>query len=142
MSRSFKRVMSGRPMEEPTVNLTPLIDVVFVILIMFILVAPLLDLDRIDLADAPVDRTTNYIEVHETSPIAIHVDKDNAIRFNDRKVNSEELIGLLKLAKQQHPGARPQLFHDRRGHFGTYQTVKNALEQAGFETMDVILKPG
>lgn len=142
MRRSFKRTSASRQIEEPAVNLTPLIDVVFVILIMFILVAPLLDLDRIELAEAPAERTANNVEVHETSPIAIHVDKDNSIRFNDQKVSSEQLGNLLKLAKQRHPEARPQLFHDKRAQFGTYQVVKNAVEQAGFETMDVILKPG
>ena len=38
--------------EELHINLTPLIDVVFVLLIMFIVIAPLLELDRIQLASS------------------------------------------------------------------------------------------
>lgn len=52
MTRSRISFSRQPTFEEPTVNLTPLIDVVFVILIMFIVIAPLLDLDRIELAQA------------------------------------------------------------------------------------------
>jgi biopolymer transport protein ExbD len=142
MSRSNKRNLSGRQIEEPTVNLTPLIDVVFVILIMFILVAPLLDLDRIELADAPNERTTANFEVHEKSPVSVHVHRDNTIWLNEKKVNADELIRLLKELKLKYPNAKLQLYQDKRGEFGTYQAVKNAAEQAGFQNMDIVLKPG
>jgi len=129
------------PFEEPTVNLTPLIDVVFVILIMFIVVAPLLELDRVELANGAIDPLDSSISVQENSPIAIHVRQDNSILFNNKVVTIAQLTEQLKKAKKQHPGVRPQLFHDRRGHFGTYQSVKNAAESAGFKQIDVILKP-
>lgn len=127
--------------EEPTVNLTPLIDVVFVILIMFIVIAPLLELDRIELADAPAAMLTAASSVQESSPITIHVHQDNVIWFNNQAVTSKELIGLLKEAKVRYPQARPQIFHDKKAHFGTYQSVKNAAEEAGFSHIDIILKP-
>lgn len=47
-------------LEEPAVNLTPLIDVVFVILIGFIIIAPLLEIDRIDLAEASTVKLPNH----------------------------------------------------------------------------------
>lgn len=127
--------------EEPAINLTPLIDVVFVILIMFILVAPILELDRVDLADAGSAASGSATEVHETSPIAIHVSKTNGITFNNKKVTLAQLPSLLVEARKKYPRARPQLFHDRQAHFGTYQAVKNAAEAAGFKNMDIILKP-
>lgn len=127
--------------EEPAINLTPLIDVVFVILIMFILVAPILELDRVDLADAGLASSGPSTEVHETSPIAIHVSKNNGITLNNKKVGLTQLPALLAEARKKYPKARPQLFHDRQAHFGTYQAVKNAAETAGFKNMDIILKP-
>ncbi len=41
----------------------------------------------------------------------------------------------------RYPRARPQLYHNRNAHFGTYQSVKNATEMAGFTQLDIILKP-
>ena len=77
----------------------------------------------------------------KTSPIAIHVHKDNTVSLNNRKIKMVQLSALLIQAHKKYPNARPQLFHDRKAHFGTYQSVKNAAEDAGFHQMDIILKP-
>jgi biopolymer transport protein ExbD len=141
MSRYSHRNSKKRFFEEPAVNLTPLIDVVFVILIMFILVAPLLELDRIELAKAPNKQESNKIETHENSPINIHVQENNLILLNKEQISINDLNVLLKKMKKNYPKSTPQLFHDKRAYFGTYQLVKNAVEEAGFERMDVILNP-
>lgn len=130
-----------QPVEEPAVNLTPLIDVVFVILIGFILVAPLLEIDRIELAGAPEERSQPSISVQEASPIAIHVRQDNSIQFKGKTVTPSALKMALIDAKKLYPKAQPQLFQDKKAHFGTYQEVKNSLEAAGFEQLDVVLSP-
>lgn len=137
MSRRAR--LKTRHIEEPAVNLTPLIDVVFVILIMFILVAPLLELDQVELANAA--DSDNSTAVHESGPISIHVHRDSTISFNNQRVTMEQLPMLFVKAKQRYPNARPQVFHDHRGQFGVYQGIKNAAESAGFEQIDVILKP-
>lgn len=141
MNRRLARATFQNHVEEPTVNLTPLIDVVFVILIMFILVAPMLEMEQVQLADAPAGEVEGMAEVQQSSPISIHVHHNNAISFNTQPVKLEQLPTLLRQAKKKYPNARPLLFHDKRGHFGTYQAVKNAAEQAGFHQMDVVLKP-
>lgn len=141
MTRRLNRAIARQEAAEPTVNLTPLIDVVFVILIMFIVVAPLLELDRIDLAEAAMDPRDGAITAQETSPVSIHVRKDNTILLNQKTVSIAELRVQLQQAKKRYPNIRPQLFHDKRAQFGTYQSVKNAAEEAGFKQMDIILKP-
>lgn len=127
--------------EEPVVNLTPLIDVVFVILIMFIVIAPLLELDRIELADGPAIALASVQSAQESSPITIHVYRDNTIRYDSKPISLPELKALLIQAKKRFPDAIPQVFHDKSAHFGVYQEVKNGIEEAGFSKMDIILKP-
>lgn len=141
MTRSRISFPRQEAFEEPTVNLTPLIDVVFVILIMFIVIAPLLELDRVELADGPHASLSASSSVQESSPITIHVRQDNTIWFDSREVSKAELTVLLKEAKMRYPQVRPQIFHDKKAHFGTYQDVKNAAEEAGFSHIDIILKP-
>lgn len=140
MRPSF-RWSNNQSIEEPTVNLTPLIDVVFVILIAFIVVAPLLELDRVELASAGEASEEKVTSVQETSPIAIHVRQDNKVLVNGQIVSMNQLVDYLKQSKKRYPKARPQLFHDKKAQFGTYQAVKNAAEAAGFQQMDIILKP-
>jgi biopolymer transport protein ExbD len=128
--------------EEPPMNLTPLIDVVFVVLIMFIIIAPMLELDRIQLASAAQKESKEMSVVQEGSPVTIRVREDDSIWLNGKFVTKDELLTLLKQAKKSYPQKIPQLFHDKKAHFGTYQTVKNAIEMAGFEQLDIILQPG
>ena len=125
------------PMDEGTINLTPLIDVVFVVLIMFIIIAPLIEIDRIALASGkPVKK---HAPMHQ-KPITIHVKADNTIWINHKCIPEQNLGLVLKELFEAYPNQTPQLYHDKCAYFGTYQKVKNALETVGFEQMDVILK--
>ena len=123
---------------EPLINLTPLIDVVFVVLITFMLIAPVLDTDSVDLASSSGGKT----EELQTGPISINVHADNSIWFRGSRITLAQLEAVLKQEKKQHPNAVPQLIHDRQAQFGTYQSIKNTLEAVGFAQMDVVLKPG
>lgn len=139
MNRRIHRIR--QTIEEPVINLTPLIDVVFVILIMFILVAPLLDVDQVDLAYGGHGSDDKAAVIQESGPIRIHVRQDNTVLYNNRLVILDELTFLLQQDKQKYPNARPQVYHDRRAHFGVYQAIKNSAEEAGFEQLDIVLKP-
>lgn len=141
MTRSRLPFARFETVEEPSVNLTPLIDVVFVILIMFIVIAPLLELDRVELAESSLDPHHESISVQESSPVSIHVHKDNSIWIHNRPVTYVELIEQLKIARATYPQATPQVFHDKHAFFGTYQSIKNASEAAGYSQIDIILKP-
>lgn len=142
MIRKRRGHSGGGSIEEPQINLTPLIDVVFVALIMFIIIAPLLELDRIQLATSAQKDSKEMAVIQENSPVSIRVREDNTIWLNGKIVGPDQLLNLLKLAKKNYPNKTPQLFHDKKAHFGTYQTVKNAIELAGFEQLDIILQPG
>ena len=125
--------------EEAEMNLTPLIDVVFIVLIIFIIIAPMLELDRVELASAAL--TKQESSAPQPTALSIYVKHDNTIWYGNTCVNPQELTQLLRQARQRVGTAVPQLFQDKRAAFGTYQTVKNAIEDAGYTQMDVILKP-
>lgn len=126
-----------RELEESQINLTPLIDVVFVILIMFIVVAPILEIDKVELAEGISAQNT----VEKASHLTLHVYEDDTISINQRPVTLKQLALVLDQAHTRFPDERPQLYQDKRATFGTYQEVKNLLTKAGFEELDVILKP-
>lgn len=133
------RKRNRRELEEPSINLTPLIDVVFVVLIMFIVVAPLLEMDQIQLADAgPEPQVTR---VDDRSPIQIQVKSDNTVWYNKQLVTLDVLEMRLREDRPRHPNAHPLLFQDRRAQFGLYQSIKNAAEAAGYDELEVLLNP-
>lgn len=127
------------PDVEEEINITPLIDVVFIVLITFILVAPLFELDRIQLADGAVEVERPMAK--ESNSIILEVRSDDTILLNKKLVAIEQLGQFLFEEKKKNPDVTPQLFQDKKAHFGTYQSVKNAVEGAGFSEMDVLLKP-
>lgn len=129
-------------LEETSINLTPLIDVVFVVLIIFIIIAPMLELDRVELADGSSSKPKEERSSIEASPITIHLHADNTMWISSKQINQQQLLEILKRAKATTPQAVPQLIPDKKAAFGAYQNIKNAAEAAGFEQLDIVLKPG
>jgi biopolymer transport protein ExbD len=127
------------PLEEPVMNLTPLIDVVFAILITFIVIAPLVEIDDVQLAFS----SGKEIEMDRLSkePVIVHVKADGEIVINKQKIAQSELKQVLRKLKESYPDAIPQVYHDKRAAFGTYQTLKNSFESVGYERMDIVLLP-
>ncbi|NGX37057.1 MAG: Biopolymer transport protein ExbD [Chlamydiae bacterium] len=125
--------------DQGSINLTPLIDVVFVVLILFILIAPMLETDKVKLANGPAREGS---AATNPSSLVIHVHEDNTLWINKREIQEQSLRPLLQALHAKNPKLIPQLYQDRGAFFGTYQLVKNAVEEAGFEELDVILEPG
>ncbi len=134
---SIQKLSDG---DTPEVNLTPLIDVVFVVLISFILIAPLLQLEQIDLAPGGV--TTKPLKALDQDRVQISIRCDDAIYLDQSQVSDQQLTHLLKSSRSlRHKNGPPRVFCDKRASFGTYQVVKIALERAGFEEMELVLNP-
>ncbi len=130
------------PHSEPTINLTPLIDVVFVILIVFLVAAPLLELEQISIAQAAPHSAETIKSVQAKSAITVYVRQDDTVWFEDQRRELATLGTILAEARQRYPNTVPQLIQDQKSHFGVYQSVKNAFEVAGFGEVELILRPG
>ncbi|MBB65480.1 MAG: biopolymer transporter ExbD [Waddliaceae bacterium] len=126
---------------EGDVNLTPLIDVVFVVLIMFMIIAPMLELEKIQLAQASKAESEEQAALRKGSAVSIHLDENNSILFNRKEVSLGQLHKLLFLSKERYPHITPQFFPDKHAYFGAYKLVLNALEESGYETVDIVLDP-
>jgi biopolymer transport protein ExbD len=138
-----RKLSNSSPQEipEPLINMTPLIDVVFVLLISFIVIAPLLQVDSVDLASGSPSPRTRPIHFEDANSLQIHVHQDNQIFFNGQPIEIQALFPILVEAKQKNPQLRPQVFHDKKAFFETYQKLKNTIEAAGFQELDMVLSP-
>lgn len=125
--------------EEPIINITPLIDVVFVILIAFIIIAPLLQKEDVELAQA--GHAATQIVAAAPTDLQIRVSKNDSIIIQGKEIPREQVIGILKPLRVRFPGKAPQIFFDRKSSFGTYHFLKDALESSGFQEMEVVLSP-
>lgn len=125
--------------EEASVNLTPLIDIVFVILMAFMIAVPLLRLDAIALAVGSSNKPV--LEKEQLSSIVIKVFIDKSITLNDQTVSLQELKTQLTLLHQQYPQETPLLLQDGDIPFRYYQDIKSTVEASGFHELHIALQP-
>lgn len=123
--------------EEATVNLTPLLDVLFLILVFFILSASFLHLDTISLSSAPPLSSSAASVTHS---IYIYIHKDASIIFDNSPLFSfEELKYHLEHYHKKEPQGTPKLYIDQETPFWVYQKVKTLIESTGFTQLDIVL---
>lgn len=121
--------------EENIVNLTPLIDVLFVVLISFILIAPMLKIDQITLTET----TQELPSLSKKGPIRILLKKDGSLLLNQQKVNFAILE--KKLNDNKNKQIPPQILPDKDLPFYQYQKIKDLVQSCGFTEIDVVLQP-
>jgi biopolymer transport protein ExbD len=86
--------------EEFVLNLTPMIDVVFLLLVFFMVATTFLDPERQLEVDLPVAETGAEPRV-EQDEIVVHVRADGTVIYRDEELDHDELIDVLRGAAQR-----------------------------------------
>ena len=90
----------GRPMAE--INVTPLVDVMLVLLIIFMITAPLMTHKvKVELPEANLDKRDN--QAPPTPPISITVEDNGNLYWNDEPVTKDLLESRLSIEAQKTP---------------------------------------
>lgn len=125
--RRDRRVMSE-------INVTPFVDVMLVLLIIFMVTAPLLkqglevDLPRAKGKELPAEER-----------IAVTIKQNGKIYMNNRKVSLSILKKKLKAISRLNPNV--YLKADRRTSYGTVMRVMGEIKDAGIEKVGLITEP-
>ena len=72
------------------ISLTPLIDVVFILLVFFMLVT---DFAQFSIVTLSVAQDENAVDTEQTSSI-VHISSNGELRFDHREINFSQLTGL------------------------------------------------
>ena len=105
---AFTSNSGGGPMAE--INVTPLVDVMLVLLIIFMITAPLMSHKiRIDLPQA----NPNVQEQNPPEPIDLAVKETGEIFWNDELVTEAMLQAQLRVAAQKNPQPELQIRADK-----------------------------
>ena len=119
------------------INMTPLVDVMLVLLIIFIITVPVLTHSvKIDLPRA--DNTPNEIK---PETVTLSVTADAAIHWNETVVTFEELeLRLLEAAKQD-PQPELHLRGDKTVDYEHVIKVMAAAQRAGVQKLGFVTEP-
>jgi biopolymer transport protein ExbD len=123
---AFTSNSGGGPMAE--INVTPLVDVMLVLLIIFMITAPLMSHKiRIDLPQA----NPNVQEQNPPEPIDLAVKESGEIFWNDELVTEAMLQAQLRVAAQKNPQPELQIRADKDTKYQLIATVMANAKSAG-----------
>ena len=116
-------------------NITPLIDVLLVLLIMFIMSLPMMT-HAVKL-DMPRPNSNPPPETDTIDPIRLDIDWDGAIIWNGTQVQLSALEGYFRVEATKNPQPERHVRPDRRANYDTVAKVlalaqRNGMQRIGF----------
>lgn len=122
------------------INITPLVDVVLVLLLIFMLTAPVLQ-SGIEVA-IPHTRSTAALTEER---MVVTIDKDQNVYLQsggaDRLINVANLATLLKVNQKEAAKKIIYVRADERVPFGAFATVMDAVKSTGITNVSIVTQP-
>jgi biopolymer transport protein ExbD len=129
---SFNDNKQPAPMAD--INVTPMVDVMLVLLVIFILAAPLFTQSiKLDLPSAPATPTPA-----EEKTITVSVDADGKIFWDKTPVTQNELNQRLIVAGKQQPQPQLQLRADKSTRYETIAAIMGAAQANGVNKLGFV----
>lgn len=124
-----------RPLAE--INVTPLVDVMLVLLIIFMVTAPLMsnavNIDLPKVATNPVNQ--------DSQPLTVSVDAQGQVYLQDQKVDLSELVAKLQAIVQDNKDRRIFVRGDKANSYGRIIEVMGTIVQGGFTKAALLSEP-
>ena len=118
------------------INVTPMVDVMLVLLIIFMVSAPLLTVG------VPLDlpQTQAKSLEQDKTPLQLSVDIKGRVFINDTEVAMNELVPKLKAITDARGGLDERIFMraDKKADYGTVARVMGQLSAAGFKRLALV----
>ena len=116
------------------INVTPFVDVMLVLLVIFMVTAPLLTVGvQVDLPKTKAGTITGKDE-----PLAVSVDRDGVIYVQDAEVGLETLAAKLLAISENNPDVRIFIRGDAGIDYGRVMDVMGTINAAGFRKVALI----
>jgi biopolymer transport protein TolR len=118
------------------INITPFVDVVLVLLVMFMVTAPILQSG----IEVTLPKTKTVKEITQQR-LVITIDKDQRVFLGNDAVNINEIPDLLR-AKVHDPQNQSIFIRaDEKVPFGAFATVMDAVKQTGITNVSIVTQP-
>ena len=122
------------PMAE--INVTPMVDVMLVLLIIFMVSAPLLTVG------VPLDLPQTQAKSldQDKNPLTLSVNLKGQVFLNDTEIGLDDLVAKLKAITEARGGLDERIFvrGDRKVDYGTVMKVMGRLSSAGFRRVALV----
>ncbi len=121
-----------KPMSE--INVTPCVDVMLVLLVVFMVAAPLLTVG------IPIDLPNSAAKAlpENTKPLSITIAKDGQLYLQDEAIDLAELVPRLKVIFAGRKDGRIYIHGDRTVDYGVVMKVMGRMNGAGFSRVALV----
>lgn len=126
--KSLSRKGSTRP--KPHMNVTPLVDVVLVLLIIFMVVIPAME--KAAQVDVPSILNVDEGSRHRVEPYTLSVVRDGRLFFENEELPAVGFEDRLRVAHAADPARKLVLRADVRGRWQDVRRVFRAVQDVGF----------
>ena len=121
-----------RPMAE--INVTPFVDVMLVLLVVFMVTAPLLTVGvKVDLPSAEA----NVIQ-GDDEPLTVSINSSGEIFLQESPILLEELVPKLRAITGENPDTRIFVRGDKEISYGLVMGIMSSINSAGFNKVALI----
>lgn len=128
---------SRRESEDPSIDLTSLIDVVFLLLIFFMVTTRFIDGANLSVKLPSASQAARSIH---NSPIVVAVDAHNRFYIGGRRIPPGQLAAALSARHQRYPQRGLVLRADERANHGAVVRVLDIAAGQGFDSVDIAVK--
>jgi len=118
------------------INVTPLVDVVLVLLIIFMVTAPVLQSG----IEVQVPHTKTVKEVTEER-LVVTINRDQEVFLNSQPVNINQIGAMLRQKIRDPEGQSVYVRADENVPFGAFATVMDAVKQSGITNVSIVTQP-
>jgi biopolymer transport protein ExbD len=125
----------GRRRSTQAPNLTPLIDIVFLLLVFFMLTSHFVQEQSLNI-ELPVADSGDA--VGEDSQLEVVIARDGRLLINDHFVEDEALVEVLRTALAGQEDKQVRIRGDRTSPLGRSVTVLDAARRAGASGVDIV----
>ncbi|MDM7462291.1 MAG: biopolymer transporter ExbD [Tepidimonas taiwanensis] len=132
---SFEADADGAPMAE--INVTPMVDVMLVLLIIFIVTAPMLT----HAVSIDLPRASSTPQQQKPDAVRLALSDDGNIYWDDHLVSDAELRARLHAAASQQPQPEVHLRADRNTRYERLAEVMSEVHNAGISKLGFVTLP-
>ena len=131
--RRFSKRGGHRLMSE--INVTPFVDVMLVLLIIFMVAAPLLTVG----VEIELPKTNaKALPTEKEQPLTLSLTKDKELYLQDTKIEFSELIPKLKEIAKQRDDKRIFIRADGENNYSTIMEIMGALNSSNFSNISLV----